>query len=129
MQQTVAQYHVWRKSSRRSRQVLHYLWRSKPRHNRNTRQVMFLLLSRRLTWLSKSCLYATLKKVVDVMKLSSHFKLCSLSKPRAYAWSGFGVNPLELDNLQKLYYLRRGDWLFLHSFCLLICWLNANTTK
>jgi len=41
---------------------------------------------------------------------------------------GFGVNPppLELDILRKLYYLRKGDQLFSHTFCLLICRLNAN---
>ena len=37
--------------------------------------------------------------------------------------------PLELDILQKLYYLRKGDRLFLHSFCLLICRLNENNTE
>jgi len=42
---------------------------------------------------------------------------------------GWGSKPaLELDMLQKLYYLRKGNEIFLHTFCLLICRLNANTT-
>ena len=41
-----------------------------------------------------------------------------------------GLNsPLELDILQKLYYLRKGDYLFSHTFCLLVCRLYANTTE
>jgi len=44
---------------------------------------------------------------------------------------GFGVKPppLEVGILQKRYYLRKGDELFSHTFCLLICRLNANTTE
>jgi len=39
---------------------------------------------------------------------------------------GLGLTPpLELDILQKLYCMHKGDWLFLHTFCLLICRLNA----
>ena len=42
----------------------------------------------------------------------------------------FGVKtPLELDILCKLYNLRKWDSLFLHTFLLLICRLNANTTE
>jgi len=37
--------------------------------------------------------------------------------------------PLELDILQKLCYLRKRDSLFSHTFCLLICRLNANNTE
>jgi len=49
---------------------------------------------------------------------------------RAYASGGVGVKKsLELDILQKLYYLRKGDKLFPITFCLSICQLNANTTK
>jgi len=41
-----------------------------------------------------------------------------------------GLKPLlELDILHKRYYLRKRDYLFSHTFCLLICQLNANTTK
>ena len=48
---------------------------------------------------------------------------------RAYAW-GLGLKPLlELDILQKLHYLREGDLIFSHTFDLLICRLNANTTE
>ena len=36
---------------------------------------------------------------------------------------------LELDFLQKLYCLHKGDYLFSHIFCLLICRLNANATE
>jgi len=43
---------------------------------------------------------------------------------------GLGLKPpLELDFLQKLYYLRKGDSLFSHNFCLLICRLSGNTTE
>jgi len=43
---------------------------------------------------------------------------------------GLGLKPvLELEILQKLYYLCKGDKLFSHSFYLLICQLKANTTK
>ena len=44
---------------------------------------------------------------------------------------GVGVKPpaLELDILRNLYYLRKGDQLFSHTFCLLICRLNANTME
>jgi len=31
--------------------------------------------------------------------------------------------------LQKLYYMRKEDYLFSHTFCLLIYRLNANTTE
>jgi len=53
--------------------------------------------------------------------------------PRLYqrrTQGGIGVNTLlELDILRKLYYLRKGDQLFSHTFCSLICRLNANTTE
>jgi len=43
---------------------------------------------------------------------------------------GLGLTPpLEVGILQKRYYLRKGDELFSHTFCLLICRLNANTTE
>jgi len=43
---------------------------------------------------------------------------------------GFGVNPpLEFDILRNLYYLRKGNYMFSHTFCLLICRLNANTME
>jgi len=43
---------------------------------------------------------------------------------------GGGVkNPLELDILQKLYHLCKGNYMFSHTFCLLICRLHANTTE
>jgi len=43
---------------------------------------------------------------------------------------GLGLNPtLEIHIFQKLYYLRKGDYLFVHTFCLLMCRLNANTTE
>jgi len=43
---------------------------------------------------------------------------------------GLGLNtPFDLGILQKLYYLRKGDQLFSHTFCLLIFRLNANTTE
>jgi len=43
---------------------------------------------------------------------------------------GVGVKtPLEIHIFQKLYYLRKGDYLFVHTFFLLICRLNANTTE
>ena len=43
---------------------------------------------------------------------------------------GLGLKPpLELDILQKLYYLRKGHLLFSHTFCLLICRLIANTIE
>jgi len=43
---------------------------------------------------------------------------------------GLGLNPpFEFDMLQKLYYLCKGDQLFSHTFCLLICRLDANTTQ
>ena len=42
---------------------------------------------------------------------------------------GWGEKPPELDILQKLHYLRKGDKLFSHTFCLLIRRLNANTTE
>jgi len=38
-------------------------------------------------------------------------------------------SPLEFDILRKLYYLRKGNQLFSHTFCLLICRLNANNTE
>jgi len=41
-------------------------------------------------------------------------------------WS---LTPSELDILQKLYYLRKGDYLFSYTFYLLICRLNANITE
>ena len=40
-----------------------------------------------------------------------------------------GLTPLEFDILRKLYCLRKGDWLFSYTFCLLICRLDANTTE
>jgi len=48
---------------------------------------------------------------------------------------GVGINPwglkppLQLDILRKVHYLRKGDYLFSHTFCLLICRLNANTME
>jgi len=43
---------------------------------------------------------------------------------------GIGVKiPLEFDMLQKLYHHCEGDQLFSHTFYLLICRLNANTTE
>jgi len=42
---------------------------------------------------------------------------------------GGKTSPLELDILPILYYLRKGDELFSHTFCLLICPLNASTTE
>ena len=51
-------------------------------------------------------------------------------KPKDVHKGWFWVKtPLELDILRKLYYLHKGDWLFLHTFCLLICRLNAYTTE
>ena len=53
----------------------------------------------------------------------------SLLRTRAYVrgW-GLGLNsPVELDILQKLFYLCKGDQLFSHTFCLLIFQLNAKT--
>jgi len=45
-----------------------------------------------------------------------HGNLCNLVlfrqvkvDPRAYARGDLGLNPLELNILQKLYYLRKGD--------------------
>ena len=51
--------------------------------------------------------------------------------PRAYAGGRVsGLKPLlELNILHKLYYLRKGDYLFSHTFCLLVCQLNANSTE
>jgi len=40
-----------------------------------------------------------------------------------------GLTPLEFDMLQKVYNLHKGNSLFSHTFCLLICRLNANTTE
>jgi len=41
-----------------------------------------------------------------------------------------GVNPpFELDVLQKFYYPRKGDKLFSHTFCMLICDFNANNME
>ena len=54
--------------------------------------------------------------------------LNNVVKTKAYA-SGLGLTPPELDILQKLYYLRKGDYLFSHIFCLLICRLNANKPR
>jgi len=49
---------------------------------------------------------------------------------RAYAkGEGWGYPPLEIHIFQKLYYLRKGNYLFVHTFCLLICRLNANTME
>jgi len=43
---------------------------------------------------------------------------------------GLGLNfPLKLDILQKLDYLRKRHELFLHTFCMLICRLNANNME
>jgi len=52
------------------------------------------------------------------------------SQGRTQGGVGVGVNPpLEIHIFQKLYYLRKGDYLFVHTFCFLICRLNANTTE
>jgi len=55
----------------------------------------------------------------------------ALCQARAYARGGeVGVKkPLQLDILQKVHYLRKGDSLVSHTFCLLICRLNANTME
>ena len=50
------------------------------------------------------------------------------SDTRVYA-RGVGANTLALDILQKCYYLRKGDQLFLYIVCLVICRLHANTTE
>ena len=47
---------------------------------------------------------------------------------RQVGW-GWGWTPLELDILNKLYYLRTADQFHSHTFCLLICRLIANTTE
>jgi len=51
----------------------------------------------------------------------------ALSRSRAYARGGFwGKTPLlELDILQKFYYLHKEINLFSHTFCLLICRLTT----
>jgi len=49
-------------------------------------------------------------------------KICHHLFARAYGKGGLGwKSPLELDILQKLCYLRKGDELVSHTFCLLIC--------
>jgi len=54
---------------------------------------------------------------------------CRPFVPRAYARGlGWVQSPHGFDMLQKPY-LHKGDYLFSHSFCLLICHLNANTTE
>jgi len=43
---------------------------------------------------------------------------------------GLGLNPPPwIWYVTKFYYLRKGDWLFSHTFCLLIYRLNANNTE
>ena len=56
------------------------------------------------------------------------FSMINLSQVRTQA--GFGMKiSLEFDMLQKLYHFCEGDQLFSHTFYLLICRLNANTTE
>jgi len=49
---------------------------------------------------------------------------------QGYTQGGIGVEPpFDLDIFQKLYYLRKGDYLFSLTFCLLICRPNATTKE
>jgi len=67
---------------------------------------------------------------VRIYCLLKYLYVTERPRPRAYANWGVGINPpIEFDILQKLYYMRKGDYLFSHTFCLLICRLNANATE
>jgi len=57
------------------------------------------------------------------------FTKCLFDCSQGRTQGGLGLAPLEFDILQKLYYMRKGDYLFSHKLCLLICRLNANATE
>ena len=64
------------------------------------------------------------------LKFSDDFQKSKGLNPRAYARGVLGLTPpLELDILQNIYHLRKGNKMISHTFCLLICRQNANTTE